>query len=301
MAPPATNPPKKGGILGNLLFLAIPILVALFLTRSPYMMTTVAPSPARPWADAPIKLVTTPQYETKKTDIFTTGATHMALVHNAILRGYNSIYQQAPHVQDADKADFVGYCQTWHKFVVSHHDDEEETLFAAVAKVLDDQTVWEGTLKEHEAFLGGLAAFHKYLAELASPQAFSGAELQRIMAGFQDAFEAHFHSEISTIAGLADHPKAPKSGTPEEADTRALFKSWGKNTVTKAGTLDVVPFFLLNLDGTVEDGMWANWPPIPAPIKWGLTNLAGAYHGGWWKFSSCAGGRPKELYAMKSE
>ena len=113
--------------------------------------------------------------------------------------------------------------------------------------------------------------------------------------------DAHFHSEISTIAALADHPKAPAPGTPEEADTRALFKSWGKNTVTKAGTLDVVPFFLLNLDGTVEDGMWANWPPIPAPIKWGLTNLAGAYHGGWWKFSSCAGGRPKELYALKPE
>lgn len=84
-----------------------------------------------------------------QTDIFTTGATHMALVHNSILRGYNSIYQQAAHVKPADYSDFIGYCLTWHKFVVSHHDDEEDTLFTAVAQVLDDKTIWEGTLKEH--------------------------------------------------------------------------------------------------------------------------------------------------------
>ncbi|KAK8136785.1 hypothetical protein PG984_004725 [Apiospora sp. TS-2023a] len=287
------------GLLSRPLLLVIPILIGLFLTRSPYMMATVAPSASKPWADGPIKLVATPQYETKKTDIFTTGATHMALVHNSILRGYNSIYQQAAHVKPADYSDFIGYCLTWHKFVVSHHDDEEDTLFTAVANVLDDKTIWEGTLKEHEAFLGGLGEFHKYLTSLASPAAFSGAELLRIMSTFQDSFDEHFHSEIATIASLAEHPKAPKAGSAEEAETRALFKSWGKSTVSKAGTLDVVPFFLLNLDGTVEDGMWASWPPMPAPIKWGLENLAGSWHSGWWKFSSCAGGSPRELYALQ--
>ncbi|KAK8031602.1 hypothetical protein PG990_001336 [Apiospora arundinis] len=288
------------GLLSRPLLVLIPILVGLFLTRSPYMMTTTAPSASKPWADSPIKLVATPQYETKKTDIFTTGATHMALVHNSILRGYNSIYQQAAHVKPEDYSDFIGYCLTWHKFVVSHHDDEEDTLFTAVAQVLDDKTIWEGTLKEHEAFLGGLAEFHKYLTSLASPADFSGAELLRIMSTFQESFDEHFHSEISTIASLSEHPKAPKEGSPEEAETRALFKSWGKATVSKAGTLDVVPFFLLNLDGTVEDGMWASWPPMPAPIKWGLENLAGSWHSGWWKFSSCAGGSPRELYALPS-
>lgn len=151
-----------------------------------------------------------------------------------------------------------------------------------------------------EAFLGGLGEFHKYLSSLASPADFSGAELLRIMSTFQESFDEHFHSEISTIASLSEHPKAPKEGSPEEAETRALFKSWGKATVSKAGTLDVVPFFLLNLDGTVEDGMWASWPPMPAPIKWGLENIAGSWYSGWWKFSSCAGGSPRELYALPS-
>lgn len=120
------------------------------------------------------------------------------------------------------------------------------------------------------------------------------------MATFQAAFEAHFHSEISTIANLSAHAAAPKAGSPEEAAASATFKSWGKSTVSKAGTTDVVPFFLLNLDRTAEDGMWANWPPMPAPIRWGLTNIAGAFHSGWWRFASCdSAGRPRELYALQ--
>jgi len=118
------------------------------------------------------------------------------------------------------------------------------------------------------------------------------------MSSFQEPFESHFHSEISTIANLANHPNAPKPGSPEEAKAALTFKTWGKTTVSKAGNLDVVPFFLMNLDGTVEDGMWANWPPIPAPIKWGLVNIGGAYNHRWWKFSSCSGGKPRQLYAV---
>ncbi|CAJ2505243.1 Uu.00g126370.m01.CDS01 [Anthostomella pinea] len=286
-------------LLERPIYLAIPILIGLFITRSPFLMSAVAPTEGKPWADAPMKLITTPQYETKKTDIFTTGATHMALLHNAILRGYNSISQQAPHIKPADKADFIGYSLTWHKFVKTHHDDEEATLFTKVEEVLDDKTLWEETHKEHESFLGGLSQFEKYLTTLKSPSDFSGTELTRIMSTFQEPFESHFHSEISTIAALADHPKAPKPGSEEEAAASLTFKTWGKSTVTKAGTLDVVPFFLLNLDGTTEDGLWANWPPIPAPIKWGLTNIAGAYYSRWWKFSSCANGKPKQLYALQ--
>jgi hemerythrin-like domain-containing protein len=73
----------------------------------------------------------------------------MALLHNAILRGYNSIYQQAPYVKPEDKSDFVGYSLTWHKFVKSHHDDEEHTLFTKIEQLLDDKTVWAETHKEH--------------------------------------------------------------------------------------------------------------------------------------------------------
>ncbi|KAF3048481.1 hypothetical protein E8E11_009252 [Didymella keratinophila] len=261
-------------------------------------------SHSRPWADHPCALVPTPQHTTNKTDIWTIGATHMAHIHNAVLRGYNSIYLQAPHVEQEDKAAFVGYALTWYKFVKSHHDDEEGALFPAVAKVLgvEEDEVWGGTHREHEAFLEGLGAYEKYMEGLATPGGFDGVRLRAIMEAFKEPFEAHFHSEISTITSFADLPSAPVPGSEKEREATAIFKAWGKKTVMKAGTTDVVPFFLMNLDATYEDGKWANWPPMPAPIRWGLANVAGSWNWSWWKFASCDGrGMPRELYSTGDE
>jgi hypothetical protein len=237
-----------------------------------------------------------------KDDIFTTGATHMAHIHNAILRGYNTIYLQAPYIQETDKPAFIGYAQTWYRFVKSHHDDEEAELFPKVEEILDSKDIWKETREEHESFLGGLADYNAYLTSLPSPQSFNGKELQNIMSSFQTPFSHHFHHEISTIASFADHLSAPAPNTPEAEHAATIFKAWGKKTVTKAGTFDVVPFFLMNLDATFEEGKWAKWPPMPAPVRWGLVNVAGSVHWAWWKFASCdGGGRPKELYALEGK
>lgn len=151
-----------------------------------------------------------------------------------------------------------------------------------------------------ESFLAGLAEFNTYLDTLDAPTSLDATKVVALMDAFKDNFENHFHSEIHTIAALASHAKAPPIDTPEAAAAGDTFKNWGKKTVTKAGMLDVVPFFLLNLDRTAEGGMWANWPAMPAPVKWGLTNIAGSWYGSWWKFSSCdAQGIPQELYALR--
>lgn len=124
------------------------------------MATTPASHSDKPWADGPMKLVETPLYAlqkshaedsplTTKGSLFVSGASHMALLHNSIFRGFNSIYLQAPHVRDADKPDFVGYALTWFKFVKSHHDDEELNLFTKIEDLLEDKTVFEETHKEH--------------------------------------------------------------------------------------------------------------------------------------------------------
>lgn len=150
-----------------------------------------------------------------------------------------------------------------------------------------------------ESFLGGLVNFQDYLSKLDTPTAFDGSRLVEIMQSFQEPFCHHFHHEITTIASFAKLPSAPPPGSEEAHRAAAVFKAWGKNTVTKAGTFDVVPFFLMNLDASFEEGIWANWPPMPAPIRWGLINVAGAVHWGWWKFASCdASGQPKELFAL---
>jgi hypothetical protein len=75
----------------------------------------------------------------------------MALLHNAVLRGYNTIYWQAPNVKPEDYAPFIGYTLAWCKFVVTHHDSEEAELFPQTVEVLGktDEEVWGGTHHEH--------------------------------------------------------------------------------------------------------------------------------------------------------
>lgn len=120
------------------------------------------------------------------------------------------------------------------------------------------------------------------------------------MDTFREPFNDHFHSEIKTIASFADLPTAPTPDSPEAENATATFKVWGKKTLTKAGMTDVVPFCLLNLDRTYEEGMWATWPPMPGPIRWMMVNVFGSWNWGWWRFSSCDGnGNPQPLYALQ--
>lgn len=231
----------------------------------------------------------------------------MALVHNAMIRGFNSIHHQAPLVEEKYREDFVNYAKVWAKFVMSHHHDEEDNLFAAVSEILDDKTIWVETQKEHESFVDGVRVFQSYLNGLKDAKDVSGEQVVALLDKFSQEFESHMHSEVKTIASLAKHRNAPKEGSAAAEAATQTFKAWGKKTITKAGMLDVLPFFLLNLDATFEDGRWASWPPMPKPVRWAMTNIVGTYYGNYWKFASCnAHGQPRELFvyevpATKSE
>ncbi|KFY88752.1 hypothetical protein V500_06149 [Pseudogymnoascus sp. VKM F-4518 (FW-2643)] len=253
------------------------------------------------WADTPLSLVPTPVFLTKTHDLFTSGASHMGMVHNAIFRGYNSIYHQAPHIAEADKADFVGYCLTWHKFLKTHADNEETSLFPKTEELLEDKTIWEESHKEHDAFMPGLAKFQEYLDSLKSPSDFSGARLLEIMASFQEPLGLHLQSEVTTIADLARHPHTPKEGTAVEKSTKEAFDAREGRNLMMSGITDVLPFFLFNFDCDYEDGIWMDWPPIPGPVRWMVMKVAKVLHPGWWKFASCdAARRKKALYAVLS-
>jgi hypothetical protein len=76
----------------------------------------------------------------------------MCTVHNAIFRGYNSIYLQAPFIKPVDKPDFLGYCKTWCKFVRAHTEEEESGLFPMAEELLEDK-VFEKMHEEHGSWL----------------------------------------------------------------------------------------------------------------------------------------------------
>ena len=145
----------------------------------------------------------------------------------------------------------------------------------------------------------GIAKFEEYLLSLKSPSEFSGAELLEIMATFQEPFDVHMRSEVTTIANLAHHARAPAEGSAKEKSTGAAIDAREGRKLVMSGVTDVMPFFLFNFDSEYEDGLWANWPPIPAPVRWGIINVAKIRHPGWWKFASCNAARRRiPLYAV---
>jgi hemerythrin-like domain-containing protein len=73
----------------------------------------------------------------------------MALVHNIIIRGWNSIYLQAPKIKIADVPDFLHYCDAYHAFVVGHHDSEEAVLFPKIEEATGLQRVMDDDVAEH--------------------------------------------------------------------------------------------------------------------------------------------------------
>lgn len=73
----------------------------------------------------------------------------MALVHNIIIRGWNSIYLQAPKIKSADVSDFLHYCDSYHAFVLGHHDSEEAVLFPQIEKSIGIKGVMNEDVAEH--------------------------------------------------------------------------------------------------------------------------------------------------------
>jgi len=77
----------------------------------------------------------------------------MALSHNSFIRGFNSIYQQAPRVTlAADKTDFVGYCIAWRNCVSQHHHYEETEFFPALDKAAGKNGLMDGAVDQHGTF-----------------------------------------------------------------------------------------------------------------------------------------------------
>ncbi|OKL58850.1 hypothetical protein UA08_05841 [Talaromyces atroroseus] len=252
------------------------------------------------YTDHPLAVIHTPKFETGKTDPFTIEASHMALSHNSFIRGFNSIYQQAPRVSSADKEDFVGYCLAWHDVITEHHRYEETDYFPNVDKAAGKTGLMAGSVHEHEdvcacvspaAFHDGMERFKNYL--LKEGVNFQGTEIVAIMDSFKDPFYSHLKSEPRAILELS------KYNTPETPiNITEIAGAAGKKTMTFSFVLNVLPVFLLNMDTLdFEDGMWHEvFPPVKGMVKWIMTKAIPMRHSGRWRFASCSPeGRAKQL------
>ncbi|KAK8078911.1 hypothetical protein PG994_002718 [Apiospora phragmitis] len=135
------------------------------------------------YTDSPLPLIHTPKLQPGKDDPFAIESSRMALSHNAFIRGFNSIYQQAPRLELAsDKSSFVGYCLAWVDCIATHHHYVETELFPNIDTAAGQKGLIDGAVHEHEAFYGGMGRMQEHLQS--KGPGFSSTELLAIMDFF---------------------------------------------------------------------------------------------------------------------
>ncbi|EXJ70489.1 uncharacterized protein A1O5_06558 [Cladophialophora psammophila CBS 110553] len=128
----------------------------------------------------------------------------MALAHNGILRGLNSIYLQATHIPREDLAaicDFLTYCQCWGESMQHHHDAEEEVFFPSIEQISGVQGIMDRNIEQHRAFTPGFDLFQEY-ARTCPPQDYDGAKVRSLIEGFAESLSRHLREEIDTLRAL---------------------------------------------------------------------------------------------------
>lgn len=190
----------------------------------------------------------------------------MALVHNIILRGYNSIYLQAPHVKLADVHDFLRYSHAWYEFVIGHHDSEERILFPGIEEATGVKGIMDTDIEEHGRFVRNpysfiyylsakkllQAAFHDGLGNLkayidtclATPSKYSGVELIKVLDSFGAALHSHLLHEPANLLALSKF----------SFDMKTLGDHTTQYGLQRYSTTDVLPVLWYNLDTKFEDG-----------------------------------------------
>ncbi|KAJ4393001.1 hypothetical protein N0V93_002205 [Gnomoniopsis smithogilvyi] len=259
---------------------------------------TTKPSDA-PWADAPFPLLTTPsrleKYKDEKHSFLHT-ACEMTHVHNVLIRGLNSFYQQAPYVKthtepgykEKDVKDLLAYVTAWVKMVEHHHDTEEAFIFPEIEQLSGKPGFMGVATEQHEAFHGGLERLLAF-AESTKPADFKWVGgMKEVVDSFSEALMDHLTKEIDLFLSMGS------------LDSEGLRKAWdkGEANATKQTNLAllrvVFPCVLGNADKTYEDSAH-DFPPLPKVLPY-VVKYGFAAGNGAWRFAPCDfWGQPRPL------
>ncbi|KAF2461409.1 hypothetical protein BDY21DRAFT_360533 [Lineolata rhizophorae] len=165
-------------------------------------------------------------------------ATEMALAHNIMISGLNSIYVQGPNVTaPKDVKAFLFYCKAWTMLVEHHHDTEEQLVFPKVEAVCPKLDIAKHK-QQHGGFVGGVQDFQSYVT-ITTQEDYKWDDMKNLLDSFAPAMVEHLKDEIGTFLNLKD------------CDNFALLEA------------DVIlPFALGNADKTFENGAH-EFPPLP--------------------------------------
>ena len=130
-------------------------------------------------------------------------ASSMAVAHCMIIRGLNSVYLQAPHIQSKDEAAFVQYAMRWCWEIEVHHDGEENGFFPAVEELTGEKGVMNANIEQHAAFHDGVSVLHTYLQSVADgKEKYDGNRITGLIDSFGEILTQHLADEIPSLQNL---------------------------------------------------------------------------------------------------
>ena len=129
-------------------------------------------------------------------------ANEMAFAHNAMIRGINSIYNEAPHVHKVkDIAHFLFFVRSSADWVGHHHQWEETLMFPGFEKVMGEAGFLQSNLDQHHAFEPGLKKLGSFAIQ-ARVADYKPDVLQGIINDFANGLQGHLHDEIPTLLAM---------------------------------------------------------------------------------------------------
>ncbi|KAL7755652.1 hypothetical protein ACKLNR_014179 [Fusarium oxysporum f. sp. zingiberi] len=249
------------------------------------------------YADHPFPIIPTPGHKEAAPDMFSRVASEMALIHNMIIRGLNSIYLQAPRISPADIRSFLMYTLAWHTLLDMHHSCEEADFFPFIEGASGKKGLMNNNVEQHKAFQVEVEVFKTYVEDcMTGKQSFDGDKVVEMIDGFGETLTNHLRDEIPTLLKLRDY------GMEKMRDLEKKFQGEGEESMKKLGLEKGLPFCFGNHDVDFEGGRWSSWPAAPWLVHILARHVTYWFHTDQWKFASCdQHGKLRPLYAFLQE
>ncbi|KAL9086285.1 MAG: hypothetical protein Q9165_007200 [Trypethelium subeluteriae] len=244
------------------------------------------------WADGPYALISTDPFSRDPSHAAYYVATQMALAHNGIIRGLNSIYIQATHLPRNDLAtiqDFLTYCQCWCESMHHHHEAEEHDFFPNIERITGVEGLMERNVEQHRAFTPGFDRFQEY-ARTCQPKDYDGQTIKNLVDDFAEPLTRHLYEEIDTLRALDSY---------DSQRIREAYQHFEKG-LRSADMYRSAPLVFGTADRSFEGGMH-DFPPVPFFVPYVVHYLFARRYSGAWRFNPCTFWRDRRELAFTTE
>jgi len=191
----------------------------------------------------------------------------MALFHNTVIRGVNSIYAHATLIDEQRLEDFLFFIKAWSKVLSLHHKGEETIIFPELKGFIDV----ESSIDQHQAIHDCMHSVDEFVDSIKGWSSYDGQKLQSILARYAPAVHEHLTDEISTL----DFGKL-KAHIEEEKLKKIVHEDiqWVLETATPVVSLPLVI-------GCHDKGTNVFWPLLPPPVLEALPGIKIVHKGAW--------------------